>query len=115
MGIDCGKSAKRIGAKRARDAKHEERNPAHLPPHRKARTYVLKVISRTVSEYDETYKYPTRAARDQAKAAIIKEDRASESRRTWRNDWRGHKSSTERIFEESEIGSPPTPGKSPEG
>jgi hypothetical protein len=87
-----------------------DQDPARLPPHKKPRTYVLKVISRTVSEYEETHKYPSRAARDQAKAAIIKQDRENEKRRTWRQNWRGHRSKTERVFEESDIEQPLTAG-----
>ena len=108
MGIDVGKSAKHIGATHPRNVRKVDQDPARMPPHKKPRTYVLKVISRTVSEYEETHKYPSRAARDQAKAAIIKEDRENAKRRTWRQDWRGHMSKTERVFEESDTSQPPT-------
>jgi hypothetical protein len=114
MGIDVGKSAKHMGSVHPRNARRADQDPARLPPHKKPRTYVLRVISRTVTEYDETHKYPSRAARDQAKAAILKEDRENEKRRTWRQDWRGHRSKTERVFEESETDQPATAsGKQP--
>lgn len=82
MGLDVGKEAKRNGSVRPRDARKVVPEPPKIAPHKKPRTYVLRIRQWSASEWTYTKRFPSKAARDQARAAIVKAER---EKKYW--DW----------------------------
>jgi hypothetical protein len=69
-----------------KDKKKVVPEPPRVKAKPKPKVYVLKVIETTVTEYEWNHKYPTRVARDQAKAAFekkIKSDAAARRQFKW--------------------------------
>lgn len=86
-----------------RDKRKIDRDPVHVPPHKKPRSYQLVVVTRNVSEWRESYAYPSRAAREQAKAAMLKAAKADRHFRNWTRGNRSSTNTTTMDFEETDL------------
>lgn len=85
--VDTGKFGKEMKALKPRDARKLDKEQ-RLPPHKKPRTYVLKVEWTTTSQHLEEHRYPSKAAREIA-AKVIRRRLEEEKRSHRYRDWRG--------------------------
>lgn len=87
MGIDTGKSAKRMGRMTPQEARHIDQDPVRVPPHKKPRKYRLTVTyTTTISEVCEK-EFASKAAMQEFRARVEREiakEKAAASHKTSR-------------------------------
>lgn len=71
--IDSGKLAKTSGALRPRDGRKVDQDPMRLPPHKKPRAYTLTVEWTETQTIQQTAKFISKDARDQARIRFARE------------------------------------------
>lgn len=73
MGLDVGKSAKRMGKDHPRDARKIDQNPVHVAPHKKPRQYRLTLMLETVKTSTLTKEFISKAAMQEFRGRVQRE------------------------------------------